>query len=191
MCDPTGGIATMAIMGAMAASSAAMGASEQAKARGMQIDAQRKSQQEMIKAANAADADAKLETVNKADEARRQLTEVNLQALRNKGLISAAVGESGLSGNTMDRVRRSADNEASAEKMNVLDNYERDYAAIFQNRVGAVENARSAVRGGGGQGMKINNLANALDIVSAGMGGVASGYSATKGAPKPQPKGGQ
>ncbi|WP_409300087.1 hypothetical protein [Pseudomonas sp. KCJK8993] len=181
----------MAIMGAMAASSAAMGASEQAKARGMQIDAQRKSQQEMIKAANAADADAKLETVNKADEARRQLTEVNLQALRNKGLISAAVGESGLSGNTMDRVRRSADNEASAEKMNVLDNYERDYAAIFQNRVGAVENARSAVRGGGGQGMKINNLANALDIVSAGMGGVASGYSATKGAPKPQPKGGQ
>ncbi|MFJ7142139.1 hypothetical protein [Pseudomonas protegens] len=191
MCDPTGGIATMAIMGTMAASSAAMGASEQAKARGMQIDAQRKSQQEMIKAANAADADAKLETVNKADEARRQLTEVNLQALRNKGLISAAVGESGLSGNTMDRVRRSADNEASAEKMNVLDNYERDYAAIFQNRVGAVENARSAVRGGGGQGMKINNLANALDIVSAGMGGVASGYSATKGAPKPQPKGGQ
>lgn len=191
MCDPTGGIATMAIMGAMAASSAAMGASEQAKARGSQIDAQRKSQQEIIKAANAADADAKLETVNKADEARRQLTEVNLQALRNKGLISAAVGESGLSGNTMDRVRRSADNEASAEKMNVLDNYERDYAAIFQNRVGAVENARSAVRGGGGQGMKINNLANALDIVSAGMGGVASGYSATKGAPKPRPKGGQ
>lgn len=191
MCDPTGGIATMAIMGAMAASSAAMGASEQAKARGMRIDAQRKSQQEMIKAANAADADAKLETVNKADEARRQLTEVNLQALRNKGLVSAAVGESGLSGNTMDRVRRSADNEASAEKMNVLDNYERDYAAIFQNRVGAVDNARSAVRGGGGQGMKINNLANALDIVSAGMGGVASGYSATKGTPKQQPKGGQ
>ncbi|QNH79694.1 hypothetical protein GGD92_16120 [Pseudomonas protegens] len=174
MCGP---LVIPMVMAAMAASSAAMGASEQAKAKGAATDAQRKNQQEIIKAANAADADSKLETVDKADEARRQLTEVNLQALRNKGTINAAIGEAGFSGNSADRLRRSVDNEASAEKMNILDNYERDYAALFQNRIGAAENARSAVRGGGGQGMKINNVANALNIASAGFGGYAAGES--------------
>ncbi|WP_442604716.1 virion core protein, T7 gp14 family [Pseudomonas gingeri] len=181
MCGP---LAIPIAMMAMSAASAAAGASEQAKAKGVMIDGQRKTQQEMIKSANMQDADARLSMVDKQDEARRQLTEVNLQALRNQGTINTAVGESGLSGNTMDRIRRSADNEASAEKMNITDNFDRDYAAIFQNRVGAAENARSAVRGGGGQGLKTNNIANALNIVSSGLGGYAAGGGFAKSAPK-------
>ncbi|QVW21418.1 hypothetical protein KJF94_16010 [Pseudomonas hormoni] len=179
MCEPVSiGMAVVAVAGA------AMGASEQAKAKGAATDAQRKNQQEIIKQANMQDADTALTMVDKREEAQRQLTEVNLQALRNQGTINAAVGESGMSGNTIDRIRRSADNESSAEKMNITDNYNRDYAAIFQNRVGAVENARSAVRGGGGQGAKVNNIANALNIVGAGLGGYASGGGFSKTAPK-------
>lgn len=172
MCEPVSiGMAIVAVAGA------AMGASEKAKAKGAQTDAERKNQHEIIKAANAQDADAKLSSVDKADEARRQLTEVNLTALRNQGTINTAIGESGLSGNTMDRLKRSVANDASTQKMNVLDNYERDYAALYQNRIGNTENARSAVRGGGGKGMKVNNLANALDIVSSGAGGYAQGQN--------------
>ncbi|KPA96903.1 virion core protein, T7 gp14 family [Pseudomonas asplenii] len=179
MCEPVSiGMAVVAVAGA------AMGASEQAKAKGAATDAQRKNQQEIIKQANMQDADARLSMVDKQDEARRQLTEVNLQALRNQGTINAAVGESGMSGNSIDRIKRLADNEASAEKMNITDNFDRDYAAIFQNRVGAVENARSAVRGGGGQGMKVNNIANALNIVGAGLSGYAAGGGMSKGDPK-------
>ncbi|MBD8669000.1 hypothetical protein OQ519_03560 [Pseudomonas lurida] len=181
MCVP---ILIPVVMAAMAAGSAAMGASEQAKAKGAATDAQRKNQQEIIKQANMQDADTALTMVDKREEAQRQLTEVNLQALRNRGTINAAVGESGMSGNSIDRIRRSADNDASAEKMNITDNYNRDYAAIFQNRVGAVENARSAVRGGGGQGAKVNNIANALNIVGAGLGGYAAGGGFSKAAPK-------
>ncbi|WP_426220762.1 virion core protein, T7 gp14 family [Pseudomonas sp. DWRC2-2] len=181
MCEPTSiAISMMAVSAAMAAS----GASDAAKSKGAMIDGQRKNQQEIIKQANMQDADTALTMVDKREEAQRQLTEVNLQALRNRGTINAAVGESGMSGNSIDRIRRSADSDASAEKMNITENYNRDYAAIFQNRVGAVENARSAVRGGGGRGAKVNNIANALNIVGAGLGGYAAGGGFSKAAPK-------
>ncbi|SEJ64507.1 hypothetical protein [Pseudomonas sp. NFR16] len=174
MCDPTGGVASMTIL---AAASAAMGASESAKAKGQLTDNERKQQNEVVKQANFADNDLKLQTADKQDEARRQLTEVNLQRIRNEGTISAAIGESGLSGNSMDRLKRSVANDSSAQAMNITDNYTRDYQAIFANRVGSSENAKSAVRGLGGNKYRVNNIANALNIVSAGAGGYATGES--------------
>lgn len=174
MCDPTGGVATMAIL---AATSAAVSASEGAKAKGQMTDNERKQQNEVVKQANFAENDQKLATVDKQDEARRQLTEVNLQAIRNQGTINAAIGESGLSGNSLNRLRNSVANDSSAQRMNITDNYERDYQAIFANRVGSSENAKAAVRGLGGNKYKVNNIANALNIVSAGAGGYAQGES--------------
>uniref|UniRef100_UPI00403F3F9F virion core protein, T7 gp14 family n=1 Tax=Pseudomonas sp. G166 TaxID=3094846 RepID=UPI00403F3F9F len=174
MCDPTGGVATMAIL---AATSAAMSASENAKAKGQMTDNERRQQNEVVKQANFAENDQKLATVDKQDEARRQLTEVNLQAIRNEGTINAAIGESGLSGHTMDRLKNSVSNDASAQRMNITDNYTRDYQAIFANRVGSSESAKAAVRGLGGNKYKINQIANALNIISAGAGGYAQGES--------------
>lgn len=75
MCVP---ILIPVVMAAMAAGSAAMGASEQAKAKGAATDAQRKNQQEIIKQANMQDADTALTMVDKREEAQRQLSEVNL-----------------------------------------------------------------------------------------------------------------
>ncbi|MHA4965264.1 virion core protein, T7 gp14 family [Pseudomonas extremorientalis] len=174
MCDPTGGVATMAIL---AATGAAMSASEGAKAKGQMTDNERKQQNEIVKQANFAENDQKLATVDKQDEARRQLTEVNLQSIRNQGTINAAIGESGLAGNSMERLRNSVANDSSAQAMNITDNYTRDYQAIFANRVGSSENAKAAVRGLGGNKYKVNNIANALGIVSAGAGGYAQGES--------------
>jgi len=174
MCDPTGGIATVAVIAAM---STVIGASQSAKAKGQMTDNERKQQNEIVKQANFAENDQKLATVDKHDEARRQLTEVNLQALRNQGTINAAVGESGLAGKSMDRIKNSVANDASAQKMNITENYERDYQAIFANRVGSSENSKAAVRGAGGNNYKVNNIANALNIVSSG----AQGYMAAGG----------
>lgn len=172
MCEPVSiGMAVVAVAGA------AMSASESAKAKGKMTDNERKSQNEIVKQANFAENDQKLATVDKHDEARRQLTEVNLQALRNQGTINAAVGESGLAGNSMDRIKNSVANDASAQKMNITENYERDYQAIFANRVGSSENSKAAVRGAGGNNYKVNNIANALNIVSAG----GSAYTASGG----------
>lgn len=172
MCEPVS-----IAMAVVAVAGAAMSASEGAKAKGQMTDNERMQQNEMVKQANFAENDQKLAAVDKHDEARRQLTEVNLQTIRNKGIINAAIGESGMSGNSMDRLKNSVANDASAEKMNITDNYGRDYQAIFANRVGSSENAKAAVRGAGGNKYKVNNIANALNIVSAG----GSAYSASGG----------
>ena len=172
MCEPVSiGMAVVAVAGA------AMSASEGAKAKGQMTDNERKQQNEVVKQANFAENDQKLATVDKQDEARRQLTEVNLQSIRNQGTINAAIGESGLSGNSMERLRNSVANDSSAQAMNITDNYTRDYQAIFANRVGSSENAKAAVRGLGGNKYKVNNIANALNIVSAGGSGYAQGES--------------
>jgi len=139
MCEPVSiGMAIVAVAGA------AMSASEGAKAKGQMTDNERKQQNEVVKQANFAENDQKLATVDKNDEARRQLTEVNLQAMRNQGTINTAIGESGLSGNSMDRLKNSVANDASAQKMNITDNYSRDYQAIFANRVGGRSQGASA-----------------------------------------------
>ncbi|BFT63110.1 hypothetical protein [Pseudomonas moorei] len=174
MCGP---LAIPIAIAAMSAAGAAMSASEGAKAKGQMTDTTRKQQNEMVKQANFAENDQKLATVDKHDEAHRQLTEVNLSAIRNQSAINAAIGESGMSGNSMDRLKNSVANDASAEKMNITDNYKRDYQAIFANRVGSSENSKAAVRGLGGNKYKVNNIANALNIVSSG----AQGYAAAGG----------
>lgn len=183
MCEPVSiGMAVVAVAGS------AMSASEGAKAKGQMTDNERKQQNEIVKQANFAENDQKLAIVDKHDEARRQLTEVNLQAIRNQGIINAAIGESGMAGNSMDRLKNSVGNDASAQKMNVLENYERDYQAIFANRVGSSENAKAAVRGLGGNNRKVNNIANALNIVSAGGSAyVASGGKFGTGSKTPAP----
>lgn len=172
MCDPTGGIATVAIVSAM---SATMSASESAKAKGQMTDNERKQQNEVVKQANWAENDQKLATADKRDEAQRQLTEVNLQSIRNQGTINTAIGESGLAGNSMDRLKNSVANDTSSQKMNITDNYERDYQAIFANRVGSAENAKDAVKGLGGNKYKVNAVANALNVVSAAANGYTQG----------------
>lgn len=171
MCEPVSiAMAAVAVVGAT------MGASQKAKAEGAAEDAQRRNAQEQVKQTNMANANLNLTAQDKADEARRQITEINMQTLKNRGTIDAAIGESGLSGNSMDRIRRSVENEASAQKMGVTDNYKRDYQSIFANQIANVENTKSALKGQA-QIIKTSGLSNALNIVSAGAGGYAQGSS--------------
>lgn len=173
MCEPT--TIMLAVM-AVSAASATSAAADQAKAQGKQEDAKRKSQIEMVRQMNIANADLNLEAKDKAEQARQQLTDINLKSLRNKGMIAAAIGESNLAGNSMDRVRRVSDAESSREKMGVMDNYQRDYQTIFANQVGNVENTKSQMRSMAPV-MRTSKLANALNVVSAGVNGYAAGSS--------------
>lgn len=167
MCEPVSiGMAVMAVAGA------AMSASEKAKAEGQAEDAKRKSQIETIKQMNIANADLNLEAKDKAEQAQQQMTEINLKSLRNRGMVAAAIGESNLAGNSMDRVARVTDAESSREKMAVLDNYQRDYQTIFANQVGNVENTKSQMKSAAPI-FRTSKLAHALNVTSAGMGAYA------------------
>ncbi|MFY1052738.1 virion core protein, T7 gp14 family [Ectopseudomonas khazarica] len=171
MCEPVSiTMATMAVLGA------GVGAHDKAKAEGQAEDARRKGQIEMVKQMNFANADLKLQAQDKGEQARQQLTDLNLKALRNRGMVAAAIGESNLSGNSMNRIKRVTDAEVSREKMGVVDNYQRDYQTIFANQVGNVENTKSQLKSSAPV-FRTSKLAQALDVVGAGMGGAASGYS--------------
>jgi hypothetical protein len=164
MCEPVS--ITMAVM---AVAGATMGAHDKAKAEGQQEDAKRKSQIEMVKQMNIANADLSLSAKDKAEQANQQMTEINLKSLRNKGAVAAAIGESNLAGNSMDRIKRVTDAESSREKMSVLDNYQRDYQSIFANQVGTVENTKSQMKSMAPV-FRTSKLSQALGVASAGMG---------------------
>lgn len=170
MCEP------ISIMAAVGAIGAASGAHAQAKAEGAAEDNKRRQQIEMIRQMNSANADINLEAVDKYDQAQQQLTEINLSSIRNKGMLSAAIGESNIAGNSMDRLKRVTAAEQSREKIGVMDNYERDYQTLFANKVGNVENTKGALKGMP-KVLKTSKLAHALNIVSGGVQGGVQGYN--------------
>lgn len=168
MCEPVS-----IMMATTAVAGSAMGAKDKAKAEGQQEDAKRKSQIEMVKQMNTANADLGLEAKDKAEQANQQLTEINLKSLRNRGMLSAAIGESGIAGNSMERIKRVTDAESSREKGAVQDNYQRDYQTIFANKVGNVENTKSQMKSMAPV-FRTSKLASALNVVSAGAGAYVS-----------------
>lgn len=174
MCEPVS--IMMAVGAVIGVAGGAMGAKSQAKAEGAAEDARRSNLHEQVLAAHRADADMRLETVDKNELARSKMTETNLTALRNRGTMRAAIGESGMEGNTMDRIQRDVENDASRENMAILDNYDRDYATIFSNRVSNVENTKAALRGSK-QAIGTSKIAQALNVASSGFQGAQSGAS--------------
>uniref|UniRef100_A0AAU6W3E6 Protein inside capsid B n=1 Tax=Pseudomonas phage Lepni01 TaxID=3138536 RepID=A0AAU6W3E6_9VIRU len=171
MCEPVSiGMAAVAVVGG------AMAAKDKAKGEGAAEDAQRRTAREQVKQTNMANANLQLTAQDRQEEARAQLAEVNMQALKNKGTVAAAIGESGLSGNSMKRIANSVEVEASQQKMAITDNYKRDYSSIFANQIANTENTKSALRGQA-QVIKTSGLSHALGIVSAGSNGYSAGAS--------------
>jgi hypothetical protein len=184
MCEP---VSIALAVGALSATAATVAAKDKAKAEGQQEDAKRKSQIEMVKQMNVANADLTLSAKDKAEQANQQMTEINLKSIRNRGMVAAALGESNLSGNSMDRIKRVTDAESSREKMSVLDNYQRDYQSIFANQVGTVENTKSQMKSMAPV-FRTSKLSHALNVVSAGVDGyTAAGGKFGQGSPTPEP----
>lgn len=174
MCEPVSiGMAAVALVGGV------MAAKGKADAEGNAVDGQRRDAREQVKQMNMANANLNLTAQDNTDEARRQLSEINITALRNKGTVNAAIGESGISGNSMKRIKNITDNEASAARMSVTDNYKRDYQSLFANQIANTENTKSSLRGQA-QIIKTSGLSHALDITSSTFNGYAAGSSVAK-----------
>ena len=185
MCEPTSIALGVMAVGTVAGS--VMGASGQAKAEGAAIDAQRKQQMELIKGMNYQDANLKLEQKDAYDEAMNQLTQTNLTGIRNESMVRTAIGESGLEGGSMDRIQRITEGDTIRERVGITENYNRDYAAIFGNRIANVENTKSQLKGMAPI-MKTSPLVHALNVAnSAGNAymSVSAGMSKSKGKAAP------
>lgn len=60
----------------------------------------------------------------KAEQARQQITDINLKFL-DRGMVAAAIEESSIAGNSMNRAKQVTDIQSSREQMSVLGNYQR------------------------------------------------------------------
>lgn len=161
-------------MGIMAVAGAAMSASSQAKAEGAAIDAQNRQSIEQIKQMNYSDANLKMQERDLKEQQVQELTESTLNGIRNQGMVRAAVAESGLEGNSMNRIERDVAGDTVRERAGITNSYNRDYAAIFGNRIANIENTKSAIKGKG-RIMTTSPLAHALNVANAGMQGYAAG----------------
>ena len=171
MCEPVSiGLGMLGVAGAT------MGASQQAKAEGAAIDAQRRQGQEMVKQMNYSDANLKMQERDLKEQQVAELTETTLNGIRNQGMVRAAVAESGLEGNSINRIERSVEADTVKERAGITESYNRDYAAIFGNRIANIENTKSAIAGQG-KIVRTSPLAHALNVATAGVSGYAMGSS--------------
>lgn len=175
MCEPVSiGMAVVGVAGA------AMGARDQAKQEGRLIDAQRKQQHEMVRANNWANADAQMAIRDSNESTRSMLTETNIERMTNMSLLSTAISESNMRGRSMDRLMSVQNLQYDMQESDTVLNYQRDYQAIFADRVGAAESTKAQI-----QGMapipRTSSLTHAVNITQAGMSGASMGMSLSGG----------
>lgn len=100
---------------------------------------------QQVKQMNYTDANLKMQQADEADDLRMQKTQNNMQQIRNMGTLVAAIGESGMEGNTMKRLQRVTEGDYVRQAQGLNDNYERDYAKIFGDRVSNIENTKNTI----------------------------------------------
>lgn len=108
-------------------------------------DALRQQAIQQVKQMNYTDANLKMQQADEADDLRLQKTQNNMQQIRNMGTLVAAIGESGMEGNTMKRLQQVTQGDYVRQAQGLNDNYERDYAKIFGDRVSNVENTKNTI----------------------------------------------
>lgn len=131
---------------AMGAASSIKGSYDTAKAIGAQTDASRRQNAELLKQARWDNASTNLDIRSKYEEASYEITNNNLQAMQTQGAVRAAIGESMLSGNSMDRIQRISDADVIRANAMVRENYKRDYAALLAGTVANIESTKSQVK---------------------------------------------
>lgn len=130
---------------AMQGGSMIMGGAQSEQQKAAQIEQNRQNSWQAVKELNYKDANLKLQERDLLDSASQDLTAANLQRVNNMGMVRAAIGESGLEGNSMKRISRVTEGEMIRAANGVTENYKKDYAAIFAERLGARESTISQI----------------------------------------------
>lgn len=113
-----------------------LGAMQQNKANIGQIDQSRRQAIEMVKEMNIKNASLSLQAQDTLNTASQELSLQNMQRVKAMGTVRAAMGESMLTGNSMNRIGRITEGDFIRAANGVTDQYNRDYAAIFAEQLG-------------------------------------------------------
>lgn len=134
-----------AIPVAMQGASMIMGGMQGEQAKAAQIDQGRRQSLQMVKEMNYNEANLKLESRDLIDSTVQEMTQANMNRVRNMGTIRAAIGEGMLEGNSMDRVQRVTEGDFLRESQGLTENYQRDYSVILGKRIANRENTVSQI----------------------------------------------
>lgn len=148
-----------------------------AKAEGQRADNARLQATEYVKANNYTQANAALANRDAFENAVQQMTAKNMQGIQNLGAIDTSIAESGLSGNSMNRLRRSVEASTDAEQMNIKNTYKRDYSQIFGQQVESQQKSIAAIASIDQDAHKVSNARQITGTVMSGVQGFMAGYS--------------
>lgn len=174
----------MAIPIAMAAGGAALNSYSGAKMTAAQNDAMRRQNREAVKQMNYEDANLKADAQDAREQLRDDLTQNNMQSVRNLGTLRAAIGESGLEGNSMKRVMAVTHGDYMRQSQGLTDNYTRDYSAIFGKRLQNIEGTKSAID----STREVKGPSGAIQTISAALSIGQAAYSASQSGTKSDTK---
>lgn len=179
----------VAIPIAMAAAQGLQSSMQGQQAAAAGIDQGRRQQAEMIKQMNYTDANLNMESRDLLDSTVQEMTQQNMNRVRNMGTIRAAIGEGNIEGNSMDRIQRVTEGDFLREQQGLTDNYQRDYSAILGKRYGNQEQTMSKIKDMQANEPKLKGkLEMMLDPLGLGLGKVADlatvGAFGTKGTTK-------
>lgn len=170
----------IAMAGASMASSA-FGQKAQAKAAAAQADAARKQKRELVKAGNYEDANLNLQQRESWEATNAKLSDARLTAIQNMGMVNTAIAESGMEGNSMERLQRVALLDEQRQAQSLMDENTSMQNQLWAARIGNVESTRGQVDAINGKAPKRSVLADALEVGTAGVGGFLQGSTLMKG----------
>ncbi|UUG66320.1 internal virion protein B [Pectobacterium phage vB_PcaP_P15_PC2B6] len=137
-------------------------------------DQSRRQALQMVKELNWKDADAQMQQQDTLDAAANQLTQNNMTNVQNMGMIRATLGESMLTGNSMNRIANVTEGDMIRANNAVSDQYTRDYASIFASRVGNRESTISQIEAMKASEAKVKGpLEQIIDPLGIGLGKAA------------------
>lgn len=170
----------IAMAGAAMASSA-FGQKAQAKAAAAQADAARKQKRELVKAGNYEDQNLNLQQRESWEATNAKLSDARLTAIQNMGMVNTAIAESGMEGNSMERLQRVSLLDEQRQAQALMDENTSMQNQLWAARIGNVESTRGQVNAINGKAPKRSVLADALEVGTAGVGGFLQGSMLTKG----------
>lgn len=170
----------IAMAGASMASSA-FGQKAQAKAAAAQADAARKQKIELVKAGNYEDANLNLQQRESWEATNAKLSDARLTAIQNMGMVNTAIAESGMEGNSMERLQRVSLLDEQRQAQALMDENTSMQNKLWAARIGNVESTRGQVDALNGKAPKRSVLADALEVGTAGFGGFLQGSILTNG----------
>lgn len=174
MCAP---LIVGAVMAVAAVAKTTMQNKDAAKAEGQRADNARLQAQEYVKQNNYNQSNLSLQNRDSFENAIQQMTAKNMQGTQNLGTIDTSISESGMKGNSMNRLRRNVEASNDAEALNVTNEYKRNYSQIFGQQTTSQQQAISAISGLDQDAKKQSNGSQIMGTVMSGAQGFLSGYS--------------